>query len=95
MIKFILLAGLIILCLSGYYFINYKLLASPLSQAKVVGLGLVKVGDLLEHPKFGIGSVKSIRSLEEANDFIFTIKFSNVGKKHLIASAANLKYAKK
>ena len=87
------LFALIVLGLSGYYFFNYKLLPPPISEAKIDGLGVVKVGDLIEHPKFGEGIIKSIRAFEEGDDSILTIKFNNVGKKHLVASAINLESA--
>lgn len=58
-------------------------------QAEIAEPEELKVGDTVEHRKFGVGTVSSIE--EEGGDYKIDIKFEQFGVKRLIAAYAKLK----
>ncbi len=68
---------------------SFKTVESFFEEKKVMKDIDFKVGDKVEHKKFGVGIVKKIE--KENDDFKVEIKFENFGMKRLMAAYAELK----
>ena len=82
---------IILLVLSGGSLMLYKQTLLPtVSSSEIEGLGKIKLGDVINHPKFGNGTIKEIQQTE-TGDNVLKISFESIGDKNLIAEYANLK----
>mgnify|MGYP000029180621 CR=1 FL=1 len=72
--------------LAGNLMIN---MLDGVDEHEISGLGLVRVGDEVVHPKFGNGKVIKIQTPNEETTMI-NIEFSGYDSKWLIAEFANL-----
>ena len=88
--KIVLIIITLLVLVGGSLMFYKKTLLPTVSSSEVEGLGKINLGGMINHPKFGNGTIKEIQ-LTETGDSILKISFESVGNKNLIAEYANLK----
>lgn len=63
--------------------------AVEIEETEVDGLGKVRVGKLVKHPKFGNGTIANIAK-RETGEVTINVVFKNVGSKWLVPEYARL-----
>lgn len=64
--------------------------STELDVLEVAGVGLVRPGMELEHPKFGVGVVEAIYEFVKSKEVIIRIDFKKYGSKALVPEFAKL-----